>query len=1610
MKRILLLFITLIAITGVASADIQSYNSYNVLLMHMNQSVDHPTFFNDTPLGTTTPKIFTAVGTETTNTTTKMFGNASAWFNGAGSYIKTPNSADFNFGSGDFTIMFWVYPTTTDRKGIAGTITSTGKSGWDIEQSAATTGQISLNDYNTAGIPSLFQTSGNAMVPNIWQQVVIQRAGTSLKIYSNSTQMASFTIPSGYTFNASTTTMSIAGQGEYVGRTLNGNIDEFGIWKGVAIPIADLYPQTQEILPIYNPVDPGGNKGLVINSSQIYNGTLTNWEGGGIQLLNGSYMSVWNHGPVSELDNSYVAYASISGDYGATWSPSYTIKSNASYATILPELLVVNRTTYLFYDVINAPSNPNEVSDIYVETSVDNGTTWGNKVQITHKTTDTRITRPILLSSGRIIVPGEMYNSTVSRYEPLLFYSDDKGATWFEPAHTVSAYGYSENFITQMKNGTLVRTIRDETYGQHVWISYSGNEGITWTTPVYYSEFTPISMIGAISDQFGDQFLIWNNVSSSTVSPRYPLTAGLSITNLTSIFSWSNINATPLAYSNFGLFMNKSGDIAIVYSDEINQNMYFASIHPQSFMNYSIPAADFTSNVTSGVFPFDVQFTDTSLNRPNQWNWSFGDGTHSIMQNPVKSYSASGMYNVSLTASNTTGNTTITRSEWVASYAPTPILISNFTATPLLSSIYSMPVQFTDSSTGIPTTWNWTFGDGYVGTAQNPLHTYMVAGYYDIGLNVTNASGGYNLLTKTQYIGLLSDSDTYLRSWNDFNSTISNDHQGVAWSTFGTPSISTAEKKFGAGSLYIPSSNSYIYSPSSSIWDRSTIAGEVEYWINITTLGDAGKPLVKRSTGATGTADGWGMLNINGTQNGYAFWYGNSATNYTRPFTLTSNVWHHVLLSRNTSAYWNVYVDGNFWSATYLDALQVDTANQFQIGASGAGNEFGFYLDEFRYSQGVDRVDRSYSVPLTAYVGSLQASIDTSPNSTLRYKTNPDHLAVIYNQTNGGIRNRTVQIQNITEATYIAGGLFFDPTTEKVKGIFVNSTDYPDIILVSSSVNYANGEVSFNVSRGGTSKFVSLFDNRTNLLDVEFLYYNYTIQRNGSQFFDYGYLINGTSSYPIHNFIATNITYGDWAIFTNFTSDKTTTNVGTPIQFTDLSTGEPLGYTAWLWNFGDGSTSTQQNPSYSYSANGNYSVALKSSLVANTSVTNTTIKTGYINITSVVSAAPVAAFSASPLVVAVGSPVSFTDASTNTPTSWSWDFGDISGSTLQNPTHSYSNVGNYTVILSATNAYGTGTLTKTNYIWVKASVSGYAQQDIIMDNYYTLTIYIKDASTGLAIPSASITDNLGNNQTTNDLGYAVFNEPYSIVTGAIYASGYNARSYSIAVDNDTTVSYSLTVASAASQQNTWWSPHLVQITVLSDTYGTRLPRVNISAYYNESAMPSAWVNELFGIRLSTSGEMVNASLRLGGTTGSDGTLTSTMLGSLKYDIYLTSTEYGLNNYHVSAYPSDSMLNIYVPVSGQKLPTSGNSTYTYLNNTRLYITQPNISYVSMCIDYQDLSGTTTSVIEKWWFGENDSVFGTETIANPGVTLVTKCKTLDNVRGTRIYWNYSAVTSI
>lgn len=76
------------------------------------------------------------------------------------------------------------------------------------------------------------------------------------------------------------------------------------------------------------------------------------------------------------------------------------------------------------------------------------------------------------------------------------------------------------------------------------------------------------------------------------------------------------------------------------------------------------PVANFSSNVTNGSVPLSVQFNDSSQNAVG-WNWEFGDGTNSTDQNPMHIYSAAGNYTVNLTVSNTAGNNTITKTNYI---------------------------------------------------------------------------------------------------------------------------------------------------------------------------------------------------------------------------------------------------------------------------------------------------------------------------------------------------------------------------------------------------------------------------------------------------------------------------------------------------------------------------------------------------------------------------------------------------------------------------------------------------------------------------------------------------------------------------------------------------------------------------------------------------------------------------------------------------------------------------------------------------------------------------------------------------------------------------------
>jgi PKD repeat protein len=80
--------------------------------------------------------------------------------------------------------------------------------------------------------------------------------------------------------------------------------------------------------------------------------------------------------------------------------------------------------------------------------------------------------------------------------------------------------------------------------------------------------------------------------------------------------------------------------------------------------------------------------------------------------------------------------------------SPVAIFTANITSGPA-----SLTVQFYDNSTGTPTSWNWSFGDGNFSTAQHPAHTYAFSGTFAVSLNATNAAGS-NVLARTNYIAV----------------------------------------------------------------------------------------------------------------------------------------------------------------------------------------------------------------------------------------------------------------------------------------------------------------------------------------------------------------------------------------------------------------------------------------------------------------------------------------------------------------------------------------------------------------------------------------------------------------------------------------------------------------------------------------------------------------------------------------------------------------------------------------------------------------------------------------------------------------------------------------
>ena len=657
------------------------------------------------------------------------------------------------------------------------------------------------------------------------------------------------------------------------------------------------------------------------------------------------------------------------------------------------------------------------------------------------------------------------------------------------------------------------------------------------------------------------------------------------------ITTWGYYGTDDGQFSNpQGIAVDSSGSVYVADSDN-DRIQKFAKIDPV------FPVANFSSNVTSGYFPLSVQFTDLSENATG-WNWDFGDGNTSTDQNPTHIYSAAGNYTVNLTASNLNG-TNSTFANIIVSEPPV-LPVADFSSN-VISGYAPLSVQFTDSSENA-TGWNWDFGDGNTSTEQNPTHIYSSVGNYAVNLTVSNENGTNSAFTDITVLEqpVAYQSVAYIS--NSASNTVS-----VIDTTDNTvkATVNVENNPWGVaatldGKVYVANDQSHTV----SVIDVATNTVTATVPVGNTPFGVA--------------------ANLNGTK----IYVTNQGSN-------------------------NVSVID---TATDTVTASVDVES---IPAGIAVNPAGTKVYVTQENGNVSVIDTANNTVIAnVSVGGIPTGITVSPTGRKAYVTSQNTVYVIDTVTN--------TVTTSVDVGLDPAGVAVSPDGTKVYVANMGSSTVSVIDTASNTVTTTVGVGSYPfgvaVTLDGTKAYVANTNsNDVSVIDTASNTVITTVPVGNSPF-AFGQFIGPKLVLPVANFSA-NVTSG---------------YVPLSVQFSDSS----VNATGWNWDFGDGSNSTEQNPTHIYSAIGNYTVNLTAS---NGNGTNSTFATITV---SEVPVLPVANFSTNVTSGYAPLLVQFNDSSENA-TGWNWDFGDGFNSTEQNPTHTFSAAGNYTVNLTASNGNGT---------------------------------------------------------------------------------------------------------------------------------------------------------------------------------------------------------------------------------------------------------------------------------------------------------------------------------
>ncbi len=772
------------------------------------------------------------------------------------------------------------------------------------------------------------------------------------------------------------------------------------------------------------------------------------------------------------------------------------------------------------------------------------------------------------------------------------------------------------------------------------------------------------------------------------------------------------------------------------------------------------PSVEISANPISGAAPLTVDFSavNTGSSNIDTWQWNFGDGGTSTLQNPTHTFTSGGEFTVQLTANGIGGsvveNMTITVS------APSPIV--SISATPTFGQApLSVAFNATVIENGPITSWTWAFGNDDYSSEQNPSYTYLVHGTYNVTLQAAGPNGS-TTKSMTVEVSPAKPNVSILASPQTGEAPLHVFFEGV--SSDGGP-VTTWSWNYGDN----------VNSTGKNVQHVYDFAGN--YTVHLYASGPGGSDTAMTVISVTGFSerqvDSLVLVSLYNNTDG-DHWYNN--TNWLSQSPLDS--WYGVAMLDNRID--RLKLDSNNLSGTFPSDL--NDWNRIRYISLSKNNLSGEIPMAFGGLYGLEYVDFSQnnisgSIPSTTINLTDLDTIIMSENflsgdiSDVLYNLQGAQIInlgknQIAGSLNSQIGNYTTLTELILHGNSITGSIPLEiRSLVNLQSLVLNNNqlsgsipaslmDLGELSILNLSSNEFTGAIppefgnlhnllNLNLCNNqlsgaipiefGNLNLESLILNNNQLtgalpnvlgnvrelrylnisrnefagdvpLEFEQLYNLVRLSINNNQLTTLPEeirMLDGLESLDIgfNQFCNLNPLVEEWANQNDpdWASTQTCADPEISLSANPQSGAAPLvvdfaaqdiGQTNivdWQWDFGDGGTSTEQNPPYTYTNAGTFWAKVSATGAGSTSARDSVLITVTNPPNVNISVSPSAGNA--PLIVTVsvansGGPVD----------TWSWDFGNGTTSSEQNPPpQTFSIPGNYIIELTATNASGSST-------------------------------------------------------------------------------------------------------------------------------------------------------------------------------------------------------------------------------------------------------------------------------------------------------------------------------